>query len=292
MWSISDEGACYSGESGEAIGQSGILEVGKEYIVSIEVSGRTKGKLSFDSFGIGENDIIEDGIYQFSGIATIPDLSLTALDYASQPFDGCVKFVYILETPVINIIDCADQVVYTLLGSQLTAYRSYIQAIIAWDLPNGKYRVQIQSDTLEYNSECFEMGDHKCTILLSWTNDDNGYNLDYENLGLVNKLRVNAKLWNVAPTTEREVFKFSNNTKKIIYAETDMVQDLTIREVVDYTARALGIGINHDHFYIDGEEFYSEEPNLEPNWRRSSISAPVTIKVSKKTSGLINRNCK
>ena len=39
-------------------------------------------------------------------------------------------------------------------------------------------------------------------------------------------------------------------------------------------------------------EYYPEEPNLEPNWRKSSLSAPVVIKVSKKTSGLINRNCK
>lgn len=292
MWSISEDGACYSGSSGEAIGQTGILEIGKNYLVSIEVSGRTKGMISFDSFGLGENDIIENGVYQLSGVATIPDLSITALDYARQPFNGCIKFVYVIEPPVLNVMDCADQVAYTLPFDTLTAYKGFVQATIPWDLPNGKYYIQVESDTIVFNSNCFEVGEHKCTILLSWTNDDNGFNLDYETLGLMNKLRVIGKLWNVAPNTEREVFKFSNNTRKVIYAETDMIQDLTIKEVVDYTARALGIGINHDHFYIDGAEYYSEEPNLEPNWRKSSLSAPVVIKVSKKTSGLINRNCK
>lgn len=292
MWSISNDGACYSGVSGEAIGQTGILEVGKNYIVSVEVSGRTKGQLSFDSFGLGENDITENGIYQFSGVATVPDLSLTAQDYAGQPFDGCIKFVYAVETPTVNVFDCNNQIVYTVPDSDLSIYKGFVQVVIPWDLANGKYYVQIESDSIVFNSECFIVGDHTCTILLSWTNEDNGYNLDYETLGLINTLRVNAKLWNVSPKTEREVFKFSDNTRKIIYAETDMVQDLTIKEVVDYTARAIGIGINHDHFYIDGAEYYSEEPDFEPNWRKSSGSAPATIKVSKKTSGLINKNCK
>jgi len=292
MWEISDAGACYSGESGESIGQTGVLDIGKNYIVSIEISGMTKGKLSFDSFGIGKNEIIENGSYQLSGIAVIPDISITALDYAGLPFDGCITFVYAIEAPIVNVLDCADQIVYTVSFDTLTAYKGFVQITIPWDLPNGKYYVQIESDSIIFNSECFDLGEHTCSLLLSWTNDDNGYNLDYETLELLNRLRVSAKLWNVSPSTEREVFKFSDNTRKVIYSETDMVQDLTIKEVVDYTARALGIGINHDHFYVDGSEYYSEEPNLEPNWRKSSLSAPVVIKVSKKTSGLINRNCK
>lgn len=292
MWSVTESGACYSGTSGESIGQSDVLDIGKNYIVSIEVSGMTNGKLSFDSFGAGENEITEDGLYQLSGIATIPDISLTALDYAGFPFNGCIKFVYALEPPIVNIVDCGNNVVFTVPSDTLEAYKGFIQITIPWDLPNGTYTVQIEDSPIQYISECFEVAEHKCSLLLSWSNDDNGYNFDYETLKLLNKLRVSGKLWNVAPNTEREVFKFSNNTRKIIYSETDMVQDLTIKEVVDYTARALGIGINHDHFYIDGSEYYSEEASLEPNWRKSSLSAPVVIKVSKKTSGLINRNCK
>lgn len=292
MWSISEIGACYSGASGQAIGQSGILEVGKSYIVSIEVSGMTNGKLSFDSFGDGLNEIIDNGVYQLSGIATIPDLSITALDYAGLPFNGCVTFAYVLEPPIIKVVDCGGGIVYTVPSKTLDAYKGFIQITVPWDLPNGKYTIQIEDVPIQYVSECFDVNDHECSLLLSWTNDDNGYNLDYQTLKLVNKLRVVGKLWNVAPNTDREVFKFSNNTRKIIYSETDMVQDLTIKDVVDYTARAIGIGINHDRFNIDGEEYYSEEPNIQPNWRKSSLSAPVVIKVSKKTSGLINRNCK
>ena len=291
MWEISDAGACYSGESGESIGQTGILEIGKNYLVSIEVSGMTKGKLSFDSFGLGENEITEDGVYQLSGVATIPDISITALDYAGLPFDGCIKYVYVIEAPVFNVLDCADQIVYTVPFENISAYKSFVQVTIPWDLPNGKYYVQIESDTVTFNSDCFEVGTHLCTLLLSWTNDDNGYNLDYETLELLNKLRVYGKLWNVRPSTDKETFEYSNGVEKIIYAKTNLNQDLTIKQLPAYLVASLGIGVNQDHFYIDGTEFTVPE-DIETNWRKSSATTPVNVVVRKKNANLINRNCK
>jgi len=291
MWAISDSGACYSGDSGEAIGQTGILDVGKEYLVSIEVSGRTKGKVRFDSFGYSET-FIENGVYQLSGIALIPDLSLTALDYGSGSFDGCLKFVYIVRVPLIEVYNsCSEQLVYTVPTNSMTVYKANIQVIIPWDLPDSTYYVQVTDENLDYKSECFAVGNHSCTLLLTWTNTDNGYGIDYENLAQVNKLRVLAKNWKPKPDTEKTIFEFSNGEEKIIYASTKMNRDLTIKALPGYLVEALGIGTAHDKFTIEGTEYIVPE-NIETSWRNSSETTPVNMVVRKKRESLINRNCK
>lgn len=289
-WQYINNAVCFIQDEYDAsntFGQSGILEVGKLYLMSISVSGITKGKLRINSF---ENiDIINaDGVYQISGAAIIPDLSLTAI----SDFDGCVSFIYVAEYPTIEVIDCADAVVYQVPFDSLTLYRSNIQVVIPWDLPDGKYRVRILNQGLYDVSECFQVGTHACTLLLSWTNDDNGYGIDYETLGQVNKLRVNAKNWHPRPKSDRDIFEFSDGSKRIIYAKTDIQKSLTIQELPEYLVEALGIGKDHDHFYIDSEEYIVNDDELDVAWRKSSQTAPVELSISKKTSNLINKNCK
>lgn len=291
MWEISDSGACYFGDSGQAIGQQNIFVPGQSYLISIEVSGMTKGQLRFDSFG-GDDYIRQNGTYQFYGVATIPDLSVTGLKYGSESFDGCVAFIYAIEPPLIEVIDCADAVVYQVPFDSLTLYRSNIQVVIPWDLPDGKYRVRILNQGLYDISECFQVGTHACTLLLSWTNNDNGYGIDYETLKQVNKLRVNAKNWHPRPKSDRDIFEFSDGSKRIIYAKTDIQKSLTIQELPEYLVEALGIGKDHDHFYIDSEEYIVNDDELDVAWRKSSQTAPVELSISKKTSNLINKNCK
>ncbi len=291
MWEISDSGACYSGVSGEAIGQTGVLEVGKEYLVSIEISGRTKGQVRFDSFGTSDV-LIENGVYQLSGVAVIPDLSLTALDYGAGSFDGCLKFVYVVRVPLIEIFNsCSEQLVYTIPTDSLMVYKSNIQVKIPWDFDEATYYVKITDDNLEYKSDCFKVATYLCTLLLTWTNTDNGYGIDYENLEQINKLRVQAKNWKPKPDTEKTLFEYSNGEEKIIYASTKMNRDLTIKALPEYLVEALGIGTAHDSFTIEGVEYVAPE-NIETSWRNSSETTPVKVVVRKKRESLINRNCK
>jgi len=290
MWSYSTNGACYTGASGEAIGQTGILTPGIEYLFSIEVFGMSNGQLRVDSFGIPEY-IIENGLYQFSGVATIPDLSFTALDYGGVAFNGCIRFIYAIEMPEIKIYTSCDQLVYDAKADIMTVYKSNIKVDLPWDFPDNTYYVEINDSILQYKSECFRVGDHKCTLLLSWTNNDNGFGLDYEILEQINSSRVDGKLWHVKPDSEKTFFKYSNGEESLIYSETNLNQDLTIKALPEYLVKALGVGTAHDMFKIDGEQYIVPE-NIETSWRKSSQTTSVLMTVRKKTNNLINRNCK
>lgn len=290
-WEYSNGLACYSDSAQNTIGQQGVLEIGKEYLVSISVSGRTTGKLRFNSFGT-EDIIITDGVYQIYGEAVIEDLSLTALDLGGA-FDGCIDFVYVIEKPNISIIEsCSGQVVQEIAMSEMSVYKSNVKINVSWDLPEGEYYLSVDQLGLIYNSNCFKIGQYDCSILLEWTNEDNAYSIDYENLGQTNRLRVDAKLWQPkGNASKREIFEFSNGSSKIVYAKRNKVFLLTISQQPVYVHEALMIGIDHDSFKIDGTEYIVDSEEYEPSWRKSSDKAPVELEVRKKSENLINRNC-
>lgn len=292
MWTFADGKACYIGASGQALAQAGLFDIGTEYLISIEVSGRTEGQLRLDTFG-GEF-MIENGVYQFSGVATIPDLQIVALDYGGSSFDGCVEFVYAVEVPEVTIINsCTGTIDYTVPISEMALYKSSVQVNLPWDLAYGEYYVNVDISGINYQSPCFVVGDHTCTLLLSWTNDDNAYSIDYETLEQQNNLRVEAKLWHVQPRSDkREIFEFSDGSAKILYAKKSMVEKLTLKRLPDYLVRALGIGIDHDSFKLEGTEYIVLDGDLDMQWRKSSDTAPAELEIKKKNSNLINKNCR
>jgi hypothetical protein len=226
-------------------------------------------------------------------VAIIPDLSITALNYGGSPFDGCITFVYAVEVPFVEVLkSCNDQQVYVVPSSSMRVYKSNIQIVIPWDFEDNTYHIHITDGILSYVSDCIKVGIHQCTLLLTWTNADNAFGIDYENLEQINRLRVESKLWNTKGQADRTVFKYSDGSKALIYSDVTLLEELTIKAIPDYLVRALTVGVNHDAFKIDSVEYIAEDDGVEPNWRKSSVTASVNISLSKKASNLINRNCK
>lgn len=294
-WIYTSGAACYdSATAGYALSQVGILTAGNIVVVEFTISGMTQGKLVLDSL-VGKPEYTEDGTYQAIGIAASPDLTFIGDEYIGLVFDGCIDTVSARNIPFIVIKDNDDNVVFTQTDETgVTAEGSFIRYLIDWsDIADGCYRITMTELGVDYESDCIVLKDsHPCTILLSWTNNENAYGFNYSDLSFVQYMRVEAKLWKAKHTDEKkEVFTDSAGNRTILYVRTSKEELLTVAEMPDYMHDALSVGRNHDTFTINGTGYVSEETDYSPKWRNSSVLAPVELTVIKKAQNLVNSNC-
>jgi hypothetical protein len=142
---------------------------------------------------------------------------------------------------------------------------------------------------LELETECFKVGSFDCTQLLSWSNNENAYDHVYEGTNFQHEIRVRSKLWKPKyPKDKKEVFTFSNGSRKILTSRTKKEDILTIEEMPEYLHDSLSVGVEHDNFYVDGVKYINEETGYEPTWRNSSLLAPVEIELVKDEQNLQN----
>lgn len=148
-------------------------------------------------------------------------------------------------------------------------------------------------DSYETCSQLLEISDeHTCTILLEWYNDEPYGPFYYDGTeDIKHSLRVRGKFRNPTFTGEKETFKDTAGTRKIIYAEKEQQKQLILEEVPAYIHEAIAAALDHDHFLVDGVEYVNKEPEYSPNWRKSSHLAPVIIELVKKSQDLRNSYC-
>lgn len=291
-WIQSGGAACYDSASpGYAISQNDVLATGEIVVIVFTVSNMTQGKLILDSI-VGKPEYTEDGEYQVIGIATSNNLTFIGEEMAGV-FNGCIDSVTSRRIPFISIKDLEGTVVFQQTDESIvTASGDNIQYAIDWtDIAAGCYKIHYSDLGIDYESDCFTLAlEHPCTILLSWQNDENAYGFDYSTLDFTQNLRVNAKLWHPTYPKEKNVFKDNAGVRYIIKSETSKESTLTVGEMPEYLHDALGIGIEHDEFLIDGVKYTNEETEYSPTWRKSSQLAPVEIAVIK-DQDLRNSNC-
>jgi hypothetical protein len=99
--------------------------------------------------------------------------------------------------------------------------------------------------------------------------------------GYVNKLRLKSKLWKSKHQKEKKVFRFSDGSRRVLYANDFKKEDFIIEEVPAYIHDALATAIDHDYFIIGGDHYTAEEEDYSPDWRPGSTSAPISIEVEK-----------
>jgi hypothetical protein len=205
----------------------------------------------------------------------------------------CVDNITVTEVFEYTIKDSEDNVVFSSGINNAEGAGMYLKYSVDWSsLPEGCYTIEL-NDGIEYVSECFYVKlEHECTILLTWTNEDSAFGLEYDSLEFTQSLRVLAKLWQPKYTSElKETFVDSKGKRKLLYTRVVKDELLTINEIPEYLHDALAIGINHDSFKIEGVEYVFEETDISPQWRNSSNLAPVLLRVIKKSQNLINSNC-
>lgn len=292
-WIHTSSAACYdSADPGYAISQPGILTTGRLTYIKFTILNMTQGKLVLDSVA-GKPEYTEDGDYEYVGIATSNNLTFIGESDGGLVFDGCIDNVESRVIPVITIKDTAGNTVFIQTDETgVTASGNNIQYEINWeDLPDGCYQIHFTDGAIDYVSNCLDLSLlHGCTLLLSWTNDDNAYGFNYSDLTFEPKLRVKAKKWQPSYSKEKQIFKDNAGNRTILKSETSKEELLTIAEMPEYLHDALSIGLEHDDFYIDGEKYTNEENDYIPKWRKSSNLAPAEIAVIKDQL-LKNNNC-
>jgi hypothetical protein len=291
-WIQSSGKACYDSETaGFALSQNGVLLIGYVYSIEFTISNMTQGKLVLDSVS-GKPEYTEDGSYTAIGIATSSNLTFIGEEYLSAVFNGCIDIVQARLIPFITIKDLEDFVVFQQTDDSIvTASGNNIQYDIDWsEIEEGCYKVYF-SQGIDYVSDCIDLKlSHGCTLLLSWTNDENAFGFNYEDLSFQPQLRVKAKLWQPNYTKEKDVFKDNAGNRTILRSETSKDELLTVAEMPEYLHDALAIGVEHDDFYVDGLKYTNEETEYTPKWRKSSQLAPVEVVVIK-DQFLRNNNC-
>lgn len=144
-------------------------------------------------------------------------------------------------------------------------------------------------------SECFILKDsHPCTLKLEWWNDSDAFGFYYPDTlpyTFKHSIRVAGSLAKTSYTGEKESFTDTEGEQIIVYADKKQVKELAINDMPEYMHEALAIGIDHDHFTINGDEYIIEENSYEPLWRKTSDLAPVVLDVRPKIQNLKNSYC-
>jgi hypothetical protein len=291
-WIQSGGASCYnSAIAGFAFSQNGPLEIGKVYSIDFTVLDMTQGKLVLDSIE-GKPEYTEDGVYHVVGIALSNTLTFIGDEYQGDVFDGCIDDVGSRFIPFITIKDLEGNVVFEQTDDSIvSASGDNIQYDIDWsEIEEGCYKIYF-SQGIDYVSDCIDLKlTHGCTLLLSWTNNENAFGFNYEELSFSPQLRVKAKLWQPSYTKEKDVFKDNAGNRTILKSETSKEELLTIGEVPEYIHDAVAIGVEHDNFYVDGVKYTNEETEYTPKWRKSSQLAPSELVIIK-DQFLRNNNC-
>ncbi len=291
-WIQSDGAACYNSLT-EGYGMyESTLTVGEIYAINFTLLNRTLGKLIVDGIE-GRTEYIADGEYSLIGVATNTKLSFIGGSLSGGVFNGCVDDIETRLIPFITIKDLSGNVVFEQTDDSIvSASGDNIQYNIDWsDYEEGCYKIHFSYASIDYVSDCLSIKlSHGCTLLLSWTNDENAFGFDYSNLAFTQNLRVKAKLWQPKYQKEKNVFTDSAGNRSILKSETAKLELLTVAEMPVYLHDALSIGIEHDTFEVDGQEYVNEESEYTPKWRKSSQLAPVDVLIVK-DQNLKNSNC-
>ena len=139
---------------------------------------------------------------------------------------------------------------------------------------------------------CLCLGDWSdCTLLFSWTNDDDAFGIDYTSEDFIQYMRLPAEVRFSSFPTQRQNYIDSNGTNRLIVGSVREEQELYIGPVPRYVHQAMAVGLTHDHFYIDGTEFSMPDGQYEPTRERTTLLQEATVPIEITTQDNYNANC-
>jgi hypothetical protein len=293
-WSIVDSKAYNDGTLPiENLYQSNVIEGGVYYYVELNIEV-TQGKLCINGFS-NNHCFDASGSYTFYDTAITTTLTLSPQSYLGHNFTGSIEVVSVYEIPMYQIIEKGtDIVVASQDGTGLSLTDGYVVQELDWSGLDGCYYLKIISQGIEYITNTLRITNNTdCTLLLSWTNNDNGFGFEFENT-LFNPIwRGVAKLWKPNYEADKnEYYTDSKGTRIALYVRSVKKKLLTINEVPEYIHDALRLALKCDKLYIDGVQYVMEDGDYSPTWRNSSENAPVEVEVITYTQNTINSNCK
>lgn len=167
-----------------------------------------------------------------------------------------------------------------------------LPGVNTFDIDNVSITMQAQCFEEDACSECYKLGDTwDCSFLFSWTNDENAFGFIYTGLSFTQFFRHRVKLWQPSYPEEAQRFLNSSGTVSVLHALSQKVEDLTVEEMPEYLHDAFRLAWIHDTTTIETVNYTKEEGDYEPNWRKSSLLAPVVLDVRENGQDNENSNC-
>lgn len=292
-WSSVNITAYYNGETpATMLYQSNVIEAQKYYFIEINVTV-TDGQLQINGF----DDIISinsTGNYTFYSKAVTNTIALVPSVYLGKMFIGSIEIVQMYELPTYEIREKGtDTLVYTFDGIGAVATSGYSVAEIDWTGLDGCYYLKLNASGIDYYTKTLRITTNTdCTVLLSWTNNDNAFGFEFVNTTFNPIWRGVAKVWKANYEADKnEYYTDSKGTRIALYVRSVKKKLLTINEVPEYVHDALRLAVKSDTLFIDGSQYVVEDADYQPSWRNSSENAPVELEIIPYTQNTINSNC-
>lgn len=224
------------------------------------------------------------------------NISFTVSNYAAGVvFLNTVPFGFIgaeLSNGVKNfVLDLTGQPDQTVLEFEASG-------VTTLDIDDVTVTMQPQCFEEDACSECYVLAEdfddiNICTQLLTWTNSDNAFGFEYENLSFTQSLRHPSELWKPTYSLDQIDHLDSAGTSTILRAQSFKVSDLDMDFMPEYEHDALRLGIRHDDFRIDAAQHFALPQDYDPDWGagRDTEVATVIIPVRATTEDNVNENC-
>jgi hypothetical protein len=108
-------------------------------------------------------------------------------------------------------------------------------------------------------SECINLRvTHTCTLLFYAYNTDNAFGFDYTSGALRHYLRLEARIDLVGFPEEKEVYKFSDNSRSLLFAESDSEYEVKTFDAPDYIHACLRQMRLNDFFKIGTIDYVAD----------------------------------
>ena len=108
-------------------------------------------------------------------------------------------------------------------------------------------------------SECINLREtHTCTLLFYAYNTDNAFGFDYTSGALRHYLRLEARIDLIGFPEEKEVYKFSDNSRSLLFAESDSEYEVKTFDAPDYIHACLRQMRLSDFFRIGTVEYVAD----------------------------------
>ena len=141
-------------------------------------------------------------------------------------------------------------------------------------------------------SECYKLGDTwDCSFLFSWTNDEDAFGFIYTGLSFTQFFRHRIKLDQPSYPEDADRFLNSSGTEVVLHALSQKIEKLRFEEAPEYVHDFFRLTWIHDTVTIETVNYTKEEGDYEPNWRKSSLLAPVELQVRENGQDNENSNC-
>lgn len=149
----------------------------------------------------------------------------------------------------------------------------------------------------EYCSECFSLDNcgvapTKDYLHLEWTNNDDGFGMNYTGVPLIHSLWIKGGLRNEDYPYTEDYFTTSGGTHFPVYVDSVKTIEMWVEDVPAYIHDALRLGVVHDEFTVNGVDYAKAEGGYSPDWDTpNTLLAPVIVKLREKYQNTKNENC-